>query len=372
MPIGLKPVRARLADGTLKIYWYHRATGQRLEHDPETAEGLLEVAGLDKKAAALPSAAPRTLAALWLEYRGDPTRQSRDECGSPEWRILKPRTKSDYQKVRDWLGDSANKVLVKDVTVQQVVKLRDKAFNQKGRRFSKYVVQVLSMLFGWGRLHGWPAVNPAADIPEIRRPTGQRKQNRAWSLDEVKAFAETAPFQLLVPFVLGLFAGMREGDALISTWGTYNGAMLHWFAGKNGEECFAPVEGHFKIILDEAKNRRGDCLQIAVTSRKTPWTESGFRASFFKHIRKLVEAGRMKPGCTFHGLRHTIGAGARNAGESDSRVAAAIGDKTTAMAAIYGRDADKSGAQVAVLGDTQKRFAAIDWTPPARPKPAKK
>jgi hypothetical protein len=47
VPKGLKPVRRTLATGETRLYWYHRATGQRLQHDPETAEGLLEVRRLD-------------------------------------------------------------------------------------------------------------------------------------------------------------------------------------------------------------------------------------------------------------------------------------------------------------------------------------
>ena len=102
-------------------------------------------------------------------------------------------------------------------------------------------------------------------------------------------------------------------------------------------------------------------MQISVNAYGQPWTASGFRASFFKRVRKLEKEGVLKPGCTFHGLRHTIGTFARDGEESEFRIAAAIGDKTTAMAAIYGRDADRLKAQDAILGDLQKRFANIDW-----------
>jgi hypothetical protein len=44
----------------------------------------------------------------------------------------------------------------------------------------------------------------------------------------VEAFARNCPPQLLVPFALGLFAGMRQGDALSVTWAAYNGAQLSW------------------------------------------------------------------------------------------------------------------------------------------------
>ncbi|MDP1873705.1 tyrosine-type recombinase/integrase [Phenylobacterium sp.] len=359
MPKGLKPVRRKLATGEVRVYWYHRASGLRLEHDPRTAAGLLEIAALDDRAKALESAqkaATGSLAHLWTAY-----------TGSPEWAALKPRTRSDYKAVRDWIGAAAESAQVRRIDTAKVVALRDKAFKAKGRRFSTYVVQVLRMLFGWGKLRGWIAENPATGVPALRRPTGARVVNRAWTPAEVAAFAEAAPPQLLVPFALGLFAGLRQGDALIITWKAYDGAFLRWIAGKNGEDCIAPVTGPLRTVLEEARERRGRTLQIAVTSTGTAWTASGFRASFFKLVRSLTAAGKLAPGCTFHGLRHTIASSARNDGESDSRVAAAIGDRSPAMAQIYGRNADRHGAQAAILEAAQKRFANIDWKQQPRP-----
>lgn len=357
MPKGLKPVRRRLATGETRLYWYHRASGKRLVEDPRTAAGMLEVAALDhraKAASAAQAAAQGTIAGLWSLY-----------LLSPEWRGLKPRTRSDYQAVRDWLGPAAEKAVLRAVTTRQVIGLRDKAFEAKGRRFSTYVIQVLRMLFGWGKARGHLDGNPAVGVPAIRRPIGGTHANRAWSQVEINAFIASAPPQLVVPFALGFFAGMRQGDALITTWAAYDGATLRWIAGKNGELVIAPVTGPFKKILDEAKARRGNALQIATTSTGSAWSQSGFRATFFKHVRKLTKAGHLQPGCTFHGLRHTLASGARDAGESESRVAAAIGDRSPAMAQIYGRDADRSGAQASILEANQKRFANIEWKTPA-------
>lgn len=353
MPKGLKPVQRKLATGEMRTYWYHRDTGRRLENDPRTAAGMLEVAALDarhKAAHEAKSAATGTLASLWEIYKQ-----------SPEWTGLKPRTRSDYQAVRDWLAKSADKAILRKITTAEIIGLRDKAFRQKGRRFANYVVQVVRMLLGWGKLRGHLDTNPAAEVPAVRRPTGAVKVNRAWTMAEVRAFGAAAPTQLQIPFALGLHAGMRQGDALIVTWAAYDGATLRWIAGKNGEACMAPVPADLKKLLDAAKKARGSTLQIATTSTGTAWSQNGFRASFFKLVRKLTDEGKLQKGCTFHGLRHTLAAGARDAGESESRVAAAIGDRSPAMAQIYGRDADRQGAQMAILEAAQKRVGNIDW-----------
>lgn len=352
MPSGLKPVRRRLATGELRVYWYHRATGKRLKAAPETAEGHLEIAALDAQAkaeSALSDAPGGSYAEIWDRYRQ-----------SPEWRALKPRTRSDYQAVRDWIGQAARKH-VTTLTTAAVFDLRDKAARAKGRRFGNYVVQVLRLTLEWARKRDLCRVNAAKDVDLIRKPRGEANANRAWTAAEVEAFALAAPPQLLVPFALGLFAGMRQGDALIVTWSALDGGALRWIAGKNGEPCIAPITGPLAAVLADAKARRGPAVQIAVTASGSPWTASGFRASFFKLVRKLTAAGAMQPGCTFHGLRHTIATMARNDGESDSRVAAGIGDRSPAMAMIYARDADRTAAQTAILEGVQKRFGNIEW-----------
>lgn len=353
VPKGLKPIKRRLATGEAKVYWYHRATGKRLQHDPESAEGHLEIARLDREAEgtkAVSEAAAGSYGDLWNAY-----------IQSPEWRGLKPRTRSDYQAVRDWLGDAAKAQPVRAWNTSDIYKLRDKAARQRGRRFGNYVVQVLSLTIEWGRKRDRVGTNVAYDVDKIAKPKSERKVNRAWSNAEVEAFARAAPFQVLVPFSLALFCGMRQGDALMVTWSAIKDGEIEWTAGKNGEECVAAVSGVFGAIIEEARQRRGDAVQIAVTAYGSPWTASGFRASFFKLVRKLQLAGALRPGCTFHGLRHTIATIARDGGESESRVAAGIGDRSAAMAAIYGRDADRADARASVLGSIQKRFANIEW-----------
>lgn len=348
LPRGLKPVRKLLASGELRTYWYHRATGKRLKNDPSTAAGLLEVAAYDSEAAKIEAAGDRqAFADLWLDY-----------TKSPEFQTLKPRTKRDYIAVKDWLGNAAaERMIVAAVTRQEALTLRGKAYDQRGRRFANYVVQVMRLVFAWGVERGWRKDNPWQGIKALPRPKDARKVNRAWRDEEVAAFFAAAPEQLRLPAALGLFAGMRQGDMLRLTWAAQQGNRLIWTAGKNAEPCEAPIDGPLRLFLAQAK--RGDAVQVCLNSRGKPWTESGFRASFFGLIGKLKEAGKVQQGLTFHGLRHTVAAGARNEGASDFSVAAAIGDRSTAMAEVYGRDAERITAQVAVLSSTQKRFANV-------------
>jgi hypothetical protein len=52
---------------------------------------------------------------------------------------------------------------------------------------------------------------------------------------------------------------------------------------------------------------------------------------------------------------------ARESQEYDWRVAAAIGDRSTKMAEVYGRDADRKAAQTDVLASLKDRFENAKW-----------
>jgi integrase len=352
VPKNVKPVRARLADGTVKTYYYHRATNKRLEHDPWSAEGLQEIAKLDQAAKALEDKieahVPRSFGQLWIEYR------------KSEFPRLRARTRKDYDLVRDWLGDAMFKVPVRTITTPQVYHLRDKAGDERGRRFGSYVVSVMRVALEWGRKRGWLDHNPAMNVEGIAKPSDARVINRRWDIDEVEAFlGEGCPPQLRLPVCLGLFASMREGDALKVTVAAYDGSIVRWRASKNQEPSQAPTSGMLKALLDQRVAQVLPALQLCLNSRGKPWTENGFRASFFKRVRSLYEDGKVRHGLTFHGLRHTIGAIARESGNSEFDVSTAIGDRSTAMAAVYGRDAVRSTAQIRVLSQTQEHFRHI-------------
>jgi integrase len=84
-------------------------------------------------------------------------------------------------------------------------------------------------------------------------------------------------------------------------------------------------------------------------SRGLPWTESGFRASFFKKIRELETAQLVQPGLTFHGLRHTVATILAEAGVSAEDIAAVLGQESSEMAEHYSKEADRSRRSKAAI-----------------------
>lgn len=62
------------------------------------------------------------------------------------------------------------------------------------------------------------------------------------------------------------------------------------------------------------------------------WTESGFNSSWGKLRNRLLKEGKIAPGLTFHGLRHTLGTRLQEAEATDQQIMDIRGRKSPSMA----------------------------------------
>src|SRR6185436_10703594 len=113
------------------------------------------------------------------------------------------------------------------------------------------------------------------------------------------------PMQLRVPVALAMFTGLRKGDVLALTKTAIRNGRIWRRTGKTGQEVSIPIHPDLAKLLAVAPTQ--DAVTISATTNGTPWSTSGFNSTFIKAIAKLEMAGRVEPGLTFHGLRHTCG-----------------------------------------------------------------
>lgn len=334
MIIRLQGIKRTTVKG--RTYYYHRATGKAIKAEAGSAAFAEEVARLDKLAAAgkdAPKATPNTWGWLVELYRG-----------SPEWLQLAPRTRKDYQSVFDYLdAPEAGKRGMRDLPLEHItgpslMSLRDKTFAKRGRRMANYALVLISIVFNWGRPRGKCGANPAEDLPRIRRPRDARQVNRPWTDGELAAVLAAAPEQLKLAIALGAYVGLREGDALRLPWSAYDGEAIEWRQAKTGEIVWVPAHRELRTMLDGAR-RQGTIM--VVNSWGSSFTDSGFRASFFKLIRKLAADGKVGKGLTFHGLRHTVATRLADAGADERTIMAVTGHATQQMVAGYTKTADR-------------------------------
>lgn len=332
MPSGIKQT---VVKG--RRYFYHRATKTALKSRPtDPVAFLAEIAQLDGATGAAPK---RKI-------------ERRTPHGSCSWGALveayrhsakyltkRERTKADYEKVLGYLSE-LNAMPLIQFDAAACEKIRDKALEQKGRRFATYIVQILSLVLGWGKRH--PEFgryeNGAVGLEKFK---SAGDANRPWTDDEQRIVISEATGSLLNAIALGMFASMRGGDIVRTEWSAYNGTAIQWQAGKNDLPVWKPARRALREILDAAP-RIGKWMVCGPDGGQ--WTEGTLRKNFRTLIARLENEKRVAKGITLHGLRTTNATRLADLGADVRAIQAELGDRSTAMGFHYSRNADMKRA----------------------------
>lgn len=341
--------KARGANG--EVYYYDRISGKRIKAAHGTPAFVAEVADLRKQveSAKLEMTKPEGTWGWLVEYWRS----------TPEWKEqIQQSTKDDYLRVLNYLS-YLDAVPLTKFDAATIVKIRNKAYDSHKRRFANYVLAVISRAWNVGRAAGkTPHGNPTSKEQKIRRPKHLPDRNRPWSAAEFATVFEAMPDRLQVAMALAMWAGWREGDVCRMKRSAYNGAEIQGRQGKTGDLVWLPAHSSLKLILDAELERlpRLKDAPLVMSLRGTHFTTSGFKASFFKIMRKLKAEGKVEPGLTFHGLRTTLATAIADAGGDTRDIAAALGHATEAMAVHYARNAEKKrrGARAIAFIDQPK------------------
>ena len=117
------------------------------------------------------------------------------------------------------------------------------------------------------------------------------------------------------------------------TWAAIRHGQISLVTAKAGTTVRLPISTHLAEILAEVDGAHTG--PIALSSRGQRWTESGLRASWRMLRVALEKDGRVEPGLTFHGLRHTVATILRENGVDPRLIADSLGQKTEGMALHY-------------------------------------
>lgn len=321
-------VKAYLVRG--KLYAYHRKTGHRFKSEYGTAAFLAELREVEARAAAMPARGPEkpgTWGGLVTLYRKDKLPN------------LAKRSQRDYHRVLDWTKPLAG-MEVTLFTRGFVMRLRDRAFVSHKRRFANYLVSVIQSVLTWAVDREYIDNHEVRHIKPIPRPRGMTRANRPWTRAEWEIVIASAPKHLKAPLLLCGVLGWREGEVIIRPRSDYDPVTMRIkrTSLKSGKEVRTPVPTLVSDAL--AALLPHDATTLVVNSRGRPWTPAGFRVSVFKFLGKLREEGKVAPGLTVHGLRHTVGTIMREAGFDKDTIADMLVQETAGMAEWYARDAE--------------------------------
>jgi integrase len=302
----------RLADGTIKTYWYAWRGGPHLKGKPGTPEFI---ASYNKAVATCePVAGEKTFADLIREYLK----------GGYFNNVLSPRTQSDYRKK---LTDIEKKFGTMPLAACELKESRGvlrrwrDELSVTSTRQADYTWSVMSAVFNHGIQYGDITTNPCALAGRLY--DGSRVEV-IWTSPQVGAFLHQTQYaHMHLPLLIGLWTGQREGDILRLKWSAYDGQVIRLKqrkARRRGKKKNAsaivaiPVAEPLKVALDAARTARLSAKvtplkfedeAICLNSEGEPWREGrdGFNG-FISSFRKAKAKAGIE-GVSFGDLRGT-------------------------------------------------------------------
>jgi len=274
MRVNLKGVHTtykRLADGTLKKYYYAWKGGPRIDAEPGSAEFVRlygEVSGQRNRSTA-------TLARL-IDYFKD----------SSEYTELSKSSKRNYDL---YLGLLERKfgpmpiAAIEDKRARGDFKEFRDSFSTTPRK-ADYVWTTLARVLSVAKDRGKISVNVC------ERGGRLYESDRAeiiWGADDIREFCAVASPELQAALLLALWTGQRQGDLLRLTLAAYDGTHIRLKQSKSNSRIKVLAGAPLKSWLDGRMEKKLDAVTILTNSRGQPWTEDGFRTSWDKAFKKI-------------------------------------------------------------------------------------
>ncbi len=254
---GVNKVRKRLADGTVREYYYHRATGAALPGkpgDPAFLAAMVEAEKIAPKDAGNVNALIREyLLSLTFEKKATSTQREykrmllalEGKFGKLPIRALEsPRVRGVFLDYQEDIG-------------------RDRPREADNR------LSVLSAVFSYAARKGRIKDNPLAGFERIY--SGDRSE-MIWTASDIAAFMAAAPLELQQAMILALHTGQRYGDLIRLRWSDYAGETISLKQNKTKARVTIHVSQALRRMLD-GMDRRGPHILTRDDSR--PWFTEG-------------------------------------------------------------------------------------------------
>ncbi|UXN70950.1 tyrosine-type recombinase/integrase [Devosia neptuniae] len=249
---GVNRVKKTLADGTVKLHFYHRATGTKLEGQPGTASFAASFAAAGKL---IVNRQEGTLSGLIRDFEK-----------TAKWRKLAESTQKEYRRVfKFWDGKYGTvplATLSHKSFRQRVLEWHDEFSEDKPREADNRVT-ILARILSWAATDADLAKNV---LETFDRAYDGDRSDMIWLPDHVEAFMGAAEPEMQLAMVLALHTGQRQADIRKLAWTQYDGKTIALRQGKTGREVRVPCTVALKKTLDAAP-RRGALILLTKTER---------------------------------------------------------------------------------------------------------
>jgi integrase len=307
---------------------------------------------------------PRSSPSFTLHHEFDAYR------ASARLRSCAETTRREYGRVLDHMDAEIGDIVTSSIDRARVRGFMDE-WAQAGHRAATIRLQVLKNALEPSISDGLLDRALFVGLQRVNRPHDLPEANLAWTDDEVEAVVEhcinTGAMGLARAVGLGRYAAMRRQAICLAvkadryTDVIRGGHVRRWIryrSEKGGVWVNLREDGRLTELLDE-RTDEGDEM-LAFNKMGFPWRPRQLNQALARVLKKLAEAGLVRPGLTLHGLRHRRGSELAESGASDAEIMAQLGHTDEQSARIYRRQAarDAMGERAQRLVDQHRLHAA--------------
>lgn len=283
---GINTVRKTLADGSVRVYFYHRATGTKLQGEPGTAEFAASFEAAGRAAASARSAG--TVEWLIRQYKASPQWLTKLAASTREIGAL------DLKACEIKWGTTPLSIVQNPRSRPAFLNWHDQLAANHPRAADAKLAR-LARVFAWGVDRGHLSHNP---IATFERAYSADRSDLIWLPEHVAAFEAVASPEMRLALMLGLHTGQRQGDLLMLPWSAFDGRAITLRQGKSRRLVYIPATRALRAALEAAPRR---ATTILVTPNGAAWAKRRFHEEW---SGTFVAAG-IREGLHFHDLRGT-------------------------------------------------------------------
>jgi hypothetical protein len=289
-----------------------------------------------------------TFAALIADYQA-----------APEWADLAKSTRADYARYLDVIKNAWGDLRVEAMDSKHVLDLRDAYADvpppepeMQAKPLAEYkdrsvaannLVAVLSALISWGIPRRWRVDNPCEHVPKLRGGDPYAP----WPMRAIEHFAKHGRPELWRVAAHALYTGQRQGDVLAMLKSHVAAGEIRVLQEKTRKALWIPL--HRDLMKVQAEMPRSSSTHLLTSSHGTPWTKSGFKASWQTEMDRRIFGPFRRHRLVFHGLRKSAVVFLIEAGCTTSQVAAITG-QTLEMIEHYSQQVNQRKlARAAIL-----------------------
>jgi integrase len=311
---GIHTAHIRLADGTLKVYYYAYRGGPRLVGEPGSPEFF---ASFHAAIAERRQPNPTTFHSIIAGYKA-----------SKDFEKLEPRTQRDYlnhiARIENDFGDLPIDALDDPRVTKDFLEWRDGLAISP--RQADYSWTVLMRLVSWARARGLTLYRPPDRVEPLYRAD---RADKIWRDDHIAAFMAVASEPLQRALVLALETGQRQGDLLALPWSAFDGTFIRLRQNKTRARVNIPVTRRLRAVLDNTKRV---ATTILTDRNGRPWGEKNFQNQW-RYVTRKVGINDLH----FHDLRGTAVTRLAEAGCTTAEIAAITGHSMRDVGRIFDR-----------------------------------